>query len=232
MYGGHCKVNELKDFKLQDLQEMDLALCENGLLYWILYNPTADSLALYNYTFYPLISLTDIDFNEDLTCHSDKQYTINKVLRSETKWYIMNRMREYEHAVIGEEDISMVLNSSKWKWTWKRFQELEGSVTTNRLEEMVCEVRNENWLSEVTKDKVFTGRQIKEEIAKLLEAPYIIRKGRISVADIEYFRDHYIDSEYSLSDFKYYVLYFGRFNIVVKRVDINEEGDIIWDTKK
>ena len=220
-----------KDMSLENLQEMDLVLCENGVLYWVLLNPAANSLALYNYTFYPVVLLNDTYFDQDLTC-VDKQYTINKVLRSNTKWYIMNRMREYEQAVEAHDNVNIILESSRWRWTWKRYNPEEGAITTDKIESMVTTIRSEDWFSDITRDKVYTGVEIKEEIKRLLDAPFIVRKGKISADDIIYFNAHYIESEYPLSNFKYYVLYFGRFNIVAKKVDVLENGEIIWDSKR
>ena len=225
------KMNEIKEMYLGSLQEMDLVLCENGALYWVLFNPAAESLALYNYTFYPVVLLNGDYFEQDLTC-VDNQYTINKVLRSNTKWYIMNRMREYEQALESGTDVNAILESSRWKWSWKRNGLLEGAITTDKLESMVVTIKSEDWLSDITRDKVYTGSQIKEEIKRLLDAPFIVRKGKISADDVLYFNAHYIESEYPLSNFKYYVLYFGRYNIVAKKVDVLGSGEIVWDLKR
>lgn len=205
---------------------MDIVLCKNNHVYWVLFNPSSESLALYNFHLYPMMPLNDYSFNENLECLSDSIYTIERVMRSNTIWYTMNRMREYEEVIKSESyDRSLLFNNKKWKWIWKRdSEETHEAITTEQIENMIYEGKE----ADLTKEDVYTGRQIKEEIQKLVDAPYVLQQGRISMGDIKYFKEHYIDSEFSLSDFKYYVLYYGKFNIVAKKVELDEKGEVIW----
>lgn len=193
--------------KKSDLKEMDLVLTRDKCLYIILDNKFHKGLGLYNY---------DMDCVAMLSSYSDNLITsdhdndIVGVVRGETKWYQLIRLREFEYSSRKGEDI--LRYSRNWKWIWKL-----GNInveSTSDLENIMF-YSSDLTLKDAKKYVVY-GRDIKKILERYIKTNCIVYKN-INDYELKQFIDHYYLSDYTISDDKKYIVFKGREEIVCKK---------------
>ena len=204
----------MEKFNKNDLQELDLVLSRDNILYWVLNSKFHNSMGLFTFDLNPICMLNS--YSDDLKHCNDSNKDIIGVIRGDTKWYNLTRMREFEESEKRGE--AFITYSKNWKWLYKEKEKIV--VSTKKFENMIF-FSSDLKLSKA-KQYVYTGKQIKDEISKLMEADLIAYNEMYEV-ELKTFIDHYIlDKDYILSDNKEYIMFRGKEHIVCKKWDRGE----------
>lgn len=203
-----------------ELQDMDLVYTRDKALFWVLYSKWYNELCLFNYNLDCIRRMSE--YNTDLTHKDDMRNDIVGVIRVNS-WYNMNKMREYADCIergIDPEFMFKSVKKAKWLWYIKNAE----IISAEKLESMIFYTPEYKANLRYAENYFFHGKDIKEEVMKLHKHNCVLWGSLITREDINYFVEHYIESEFTISDEKRYIMFFDKEGrLTCKRIDDSEE---------